>query len=298
MHFWHGIIEDRNDPYELGRHRVRVIGKHTANKEELPTETLPWAMCLTSTNSNSNSGVNGSIPSLPPGTRVVVYYEDEGEDQIPLIIGVVPSIHNEQSEETQDAFSDEETQNGFAPELEELETTPQEVENVVVIPGESALVVNKLKEKYPRKKYINRSSSSIIATNPSDTENDKINRKRNTPDNGGNLSKGVRMAFFDYEPYEVAPQRKTNSPKGEFHDYSEKLKSFLSTSTFNKFPPALKEKKDSNNDCIYTPEFKDYGQEQFINSLINNFDNWFDNLLTSKEELWEQNPGLRTYRDI
>lgn len=292
MIFWQGIIEDRDDPYQIGRHRVRVIGKHNPNKNELPTENLPWALCLLSCSSNSNSGVNGFIPSMPPGTRVLLYFEDEDEAQIPIIIGILANIHNEK--ETQEST----TENGFIPELEEKKTTPQEVESVVVLPGESFLIINKLKEAFPREKYKNKTSSSVLAIDSPNIDNDKINRKRNTPDKGGNLSKGVRMAFFDYDQYEVAPERKTNSSKGEFHNFGEKLKAFNSPSTFDKFPPVVKNKKDSNNQCVYTSEFKDYGQEQFINDIINNFDEFLNNLITPKEQLWEQNPGLRTYKDI
>ena len=293
MIFWQGIVEDRDDPHQIGRHRVRVIGKHNPDKNQLPTENLPWALCLLSCSSNSNTGVNGFIPSIPPGTRVLLYYEDDCEAQVPIIIGILANIHNKPDQEEESS-----TQNGFVPELEEIKTTPQEVESVVVLPGESSLVINRLKEAFPRKKYHNRTSSSVIATDSPNIENDKINRKRNTPDKGGNLTKGVRMAFFNCDPYEVAPERKTNSSKGEFHNFGEKLKAFDSQSTFDKFPPVVKNKKDSNNNCVYTPEFKDYGQEQFINDIINNFDEFLNNLITSKEELWAQNPGLRTYKDI
>jgi len=41
--WWMGFVEDRKDPYKLGRVRVRCVGWHPDNKMELPTDMLPWA---------------------------------------------------------------------------------------------------------------------------------------------------------------------------------------------------------------------------------------------------------------
>ena len=32
-----GVVEDRNDPAQLGRVRVRAYGYHTDNKDKIPT---------------------------------------------------------------------------------------------------------------------------------------------------------------------------------------------------------------------------------------------------------------------
>ena len=36
-----GVFEDRQDPYAVGRVRVRCVGIHTHDKEVLPTTDLP-----------------------------------------------------------------------------------------------------------------------------------------------------------------------------------------------------------------------------------------------------------------
>ena len=36
--WWQGIVEDRNDPEQFGRYRVRIIGYHTLDKAVMPTE--------------------------------------------------------------------------------------------------------------------------------------------------------------------------------------------------------------------------------------------------------------------
>ena len=44
--WWQGVVEDRNDPAKIGRVRVRILGYHTADKSELPTEDLPLAVLM------------------------------------------------------------------------------------------------------------------------------------------------------------------------------------------------------------------------------------------------------------
>ncbi len=83
IHF--GVVEDRNDPNRLGRCKVRVVDMHTHDKTVLPTEDLPWALVC--------QPLDGSSIVAPPlGTQVTVVYIDEPYCQIPLVLGKVPSI--------------------------------------------------------------------------------------------------------------------------------------------------------------------------------------------------------------
>ena len=43
MVWFMGVVEDRRDPDELGRVRVRCFGIHPDDKNTLPTNDLPWA---------------------------------------------------------------------------------------------------------------------------------------------------------------------------------------------------------------------------------------------------------------
>lgn len=79
---FYGIVEDRNDPLTVGRCRVRVIGVHNFNKNEIPTEALPWAELNTSAN---------SITVPKENEWVTVTFRD-GNTDYPVILGIIPGI--------------------------------------------------------------------------------------------------------------------------------------------------------------------------------------------------------------
>lgn len=88
MNFYYGVVEDRNDPEQMGRVKVRVAGLHTQNKQQIPTDDLPWSVVMTPTTSPSLSGV-GVTPYLIEGSWVVcVFIDDNFQDMI--IIGTLP----------------------------------------------------------------------------------------------------------------------------------------------------------------------------------------------------------------
>ncbi len=86
MKFFLGVIEDRNDPEQLGRFRVRVLGLHDPSKTLLPTKDLPWATVLLP--SGGNSGLGQTPPFYVHGTWVYLTFRDE-DKQEPLIHGAL-----------------------------------------------------------------------------------------------------------------------------------------------------------------------------------------------------------------
>ena len=52
-----GVVEDRNDPLQLGRVRVRCYGWHTDDKNQIPTEALPWEVQLQGITSPALNGM-------------------------------------------------------------------------------------------------------------------------------------------------------------------------------------------------------------------------------------------------
>ena len=84
-----GVVEDRNDPEQIGRVRVRCLGYHTEDVVALPTADLPFAHVMHPVTDPSMQGI-GTTPSwLTPGSWVVGFWRDN-EFQQPLIIGTLP----------------------------------------------------------------------------------------------------------------------------------------------------------------------------------------------------------------
>jgi len=87
-----GVVEDRNDPLELGRVRVRCLGYHTDDLSAIPTSSLPWAHVMHPTTDPSMHGM-GTTPSfLVEGGYVCGFFRDVGEHQQPVVIGTLPGI--------------------------------------------------------------------------------------------------------------------------------------------------------------------------------------------------------------
>lgn len=99
MEWFIGVVEDRNDPEMMGRVRVRIIGAHTDNKNEIPTESLPWSAVMTPTTSASISGI-GTNPSIVEGTWVVGFFHDGESMQDPIIMGTLPGRPSEKRSST------------------------------------------------------------------------------------------------------------------------------------------------------------------------------------------------------
>jgi len=90
--WWYGVVEDRLDPLELGRVRVRCYGWHTDNKNDIPTEDLPWAQPIQPITSAAISGVGRSPTGLVEGSWVIGFFADGKEAQRPIVMGSIAGI--------------------------------------------------------------------------------------------------------------------------------------------------------------------------------------------------------------
>lgn len=100
MQFYTGVVENRNDELKLGRCQVRVVGIHTADKTQLPTEDLPWAFPVSPITSAGVSGV-GTAPIGPvEGTWVLIMFMDP-DCQKPMMMGTLNG-----AAQTPDALND------------------------------------------------------------------------------------------------------------------------------------------------------------------------------------------------
>ena len=87
-----GVVEDRNDPDALGRVRVRCLGYHSEDLNDIPTKDLPWAHVMHSVSNPSMQGLGHTPSFLVEGTWVVGFFLDAIEKQQPMIIGSLPGI--------------------------------------------------------------------------------------------------------------------------------------------------------------------------------------------------------------
>lgn len=92
FYWWFGVVEDRDDPLRLGRCRIRILGYHTDDKEELPTDDLPWALPVMPANSAGTSGVGWSPTGAVEGSWCVGFFADGEDGQHPMFFGTVGAI--------------------------------------------------------------------------------------------------------------------------------------------------------------------------------------------------------------
>lgn len=80
-YFWFGFVEDINDPEKIGRLRVRVVGVHSEDRTEVPTDMLPWWHVCMPLTSASISGIGSSPIGVLPGTCVAGIFVDDSKQQ-------------------------------------------------------------------------------------------------------------------------------------------------------------------------------------------------------------------------
>ena len=87
-----GVVEDRQDPKKAGRVRVRCVGYHSASKDDIPMEDLPWASIMMPVTAGGNSGIGVSSHFLLEGTWVVGFFRDPAKQE-PVIMGALPGVN-------------------------------------------------------------------------------------------------------------------------------------------------------------------------------------------------------------
>jgi len=84
--WWIGVVEDRVDPLNVGRCKVRIFGSHTDNLQEIPTAELPWATPLYPVNDSR------TFSAPMEGDYVFGFFMDGLSSQAPAMLGVFPAI--------------------------------------------------------------------------------------------------------------------------------------------------------------------------------------------------------------
>ena len=119
--WFYGVVEDRQDPYMIGRVKVRCLGHHTDNKFELPTQDLPWAQVILPVTSAGISGVGQTPLGLVEGSHVFGFFRDGEARQEPVVMGSLPGYPTELAK-TDEGFYDP---NGEYPRYKNAPDTTQ-----------------------------------------------------------------------------------------------------------------------------------------------------------------------------
>jgi hypothetical protein len=87
-----GIVEDVNDPLQLGRVRVRIYNIHSFDEARVRKEDLPWAHIIMPASSASFNSVGVSPNGLLVNSTIFGFFADGEEQQKPMILGTLPGI--------------------------------------------------------------------------------------------------------------------------------------------------------------------------------------------------------------
>ena len=121
--WFHGIVEEINDPDELGRVQVRCFSVHTEIKEKseysgIPTEELIWAQVAGSPMDGRMHGLGKSPHKLVRGTQVAGIFMDGARAQMPVVMFVMGLYTPESQPDTSKGFSDPTGEYPFADKLD------------------------------------------------------------------------------------------------------------------------------------------------------------------------------------
>lgn len=87
------VVENNIDPQKLGRVQIRILSKHTENISNssldsyLPVDNLPWAQCVSPTNSPNISGQSDFY--IPQNGSVGVCTFLDEDEQYPILLGTL-----------------------------------------------------------------------------------------------------------------------------------------------------------------------------------------------------------------
>ena len=174
--WWVGVVEDRQDPEQLGRVRVRCFGWHTEDKKKIPTNVLPWAHPVVPVN-------HPAVYTPKEGDMVFGFFMDGNSAQNPVIMGILPG-KPQQKPRYEDGFNDPRKSFGDAPKR----------------PDDNA-------EAYPKSKYLKEATTNRLSRGKADSTiiaTRKKNLKKSIKSAGGVTWSEPAPAFAPKYPYNYA----------------------------------------------------------------------------------------------
>ena len=150
--WWFGVVEDRLDPLNLGRCKVRCFGWHNDDRREVPIEDISWAHPIVP------YGVKNVQPPTE-GTMVFGFFADGKEGRYPILVGTVPGIPEEIKDANQgffDPYSENQKATNVSPKF------PRKIKSIKLLPdGKGITIQNDYPKRYPN--ILNEPSLSRLA---------------------------------------------------------------------------------------------------------------------------------------
>lgn len=118
--YFFGVVVNVNDPLQIGRIQVRIIGIHPEDKSLVSDEDLPWASVVVPPTEGGVSGI-GLTTGIHVSAQVFGIFLDGYHSQIPLVLGSTPKLEFKTSEshqtqqqtQTQDSLPSEKLPESF-----------------------------------------------------------------------------------------------------------------------------------------------------------------------------------------
>lgn len=154
--WWKGVVEDRFDPLQAGRCKVRIFGWHTEDKALMPTDQLPW--CRPSVDLDS-----GRMNVVGPreGAWVWGFFSDGPQAQEPIMIGIIPGIPEKEADPSI-GFNDPRPDSIL--EGHQVPREPEELEQHDDGSGNDIYEIPK-KSRFPDKRFLPESDADRLARN-------------------------------------------------------------------------------------------------------------------------------------
>ena len=89
-----GRVVSVQDPMELGRVKVRIMGIHTENTNDIPDSGLPWAQTILPITEGGTNGL-GIHTGIQVNARVFGIFLDGTNSQLPLVLGSLPKLEDD-----------------------------------------------------------------------------------------------------------------------------------------------------------------------------------------------------------
>jgi hypothetical protein len=264
-----GVVEDRMDPLESGRVKVRIFGFHSENKETMPTSSLPWATLIQPVTSSAFSGKGFSSVGLLEGTWVFGFFADPGSYQVPVIIGGLSGLNaqtiKELNENYGNAFKDmrsNETLSNYP--IDKLTRSYPDGKSKDGDRHGAQLKNEKQSRNYPRKEYSAKASGrkqgtpdfNILAINDSKRlENTIVDLKTKTREDGGLRDTNIPVANIFFPKFVTGviglsgANLGTNKGLGIPPNYVSSSSTSSMKNTYSQFKSTP---KDSNMETIHT----------------------------------------------